>query len=236
MSEWRKKYKVHPAADAFPMMDDDELQKLGEDIKANGQLEPIITWLADDDLWILIDGRNRLEAMERLGLDYVDSDEYEGDDPVGYIISKNIYRRHLTPSQRALIAAELETLKQGRPGKDASLHVSRAEAAKLLNVSERSVATAATVRGTDEDKAAVKSGEKSVSAVAKDIAARTTPKPEPKPKAKPEPEPRCFGIFGARRVYVQEFVKLAPGDRDAELQELMDEIKNAIGKSLARAA
>jgi hypothetical protein len=30
---WRDNYKVHPAADALPMMPDDELAELGEDIK-----------------------------------------------------------------------------------------------------------------------------------------------------------------------------------------------------------
>ena len=45
-----------------------------------------------------------------------------------------------------MIAAELETMKQGRPGKDANLHVLRDDAAKLLNVSPRSVASAAVVR------------------------------------------------------------------------------------------
>ena len=33
---WRDKYKVHPAADVFPMMSDEELAELGEDIKKNG--------------------------------------------------------------------------------------------------------------------------------------------------------------------------------------------------------
>jgi hypothetical protein len=28
MSEWRKRYKVHPSADVFPMMSDDELALL----------------------------------------------------------------------------------------------------------------------------------------------------------------------------------------------------------------
>jgi hypothetical protein len=41
-SHWRDKYKVHPAADVFPMLSDDELAKLGEDIKANGLQSPII--------------------------------------------------------------------------------------------------------------------------------------------------------------------------------------------------
>ncbi len=33
-SKWRSRYKVHPAADVFSMMSDDELAKLGENIRA----------------------------------------------------------------------------------------------------------------------------------------------------------------------------------------------------------
>ncbi len=38
---WRDQYQVHPAADVFPMMTDDALANLGEDIKANGLNIPI---------------------------------------------------------------------------------------------------------------------------------------------------------------------------------------------------
>ena len=54
MSTWRDKYKVHPAADVFPMMDGDELAKLGEDIKANGLKHPIIFQVGTS---MLLDGR-----------------------------------------------------------------------------------------------------------------------------------------------------------------------------------
>jgi hypothetical protein len=37
---WRDQYKVHPAADVFPMMSDQELAELGEDIGANGLHNP----------------------------------------------------------------------------------------------------------------------------------------------------------------------------------------------------
>jgi ParB-like chromosome segregation protein Spo0J len=37
-----KKLKIHPAAGAFPMMPDDELDELAEDIKVNGLRHPII--------------------------------------------------------------------------------------------------------------------------------------------------------------------------------------------------
>jgi hypothetical protein len=38
---WRDDYKVHPAADVFPMMSDEELDTLGKDIEANGLHIPI---------------------------------------------------------------------------------------------------------------------------------------------------------------------------------------------------
>jgi ParB-like chromosome segregation protein Spo0J len=61
---WRNKYRVHPTADVLPMMSDEELAELGEDIKSNGLKEPITF----DREGVLLDGRNRLEAMERAGI------------------------------------------------------------------------------------------------------------------------------------------------------------------------
>lgn len=76
---WRDKYKVHPAADVFPMMSDEELEALGQDILENGLREPIkimrvrkakqIAENAFSQPTMLLDGRNRLEAMERVGID-----------------------------------------------------------------------------------------------------------------------------------------------------------------------
>jgi hypothetical protein len=98
MSTWREQYKVHPAADVFPMMSDEELLFLGEDIKANGVLDPITF----DKDGLLLDGRNRLEAAERagIGLRSWEKSTYLRD-PVCYVISRNILRRHLTKQQQA---------------------------------------------------------------------------------------------------------------------------------------
>ena len=131
MSKWRKQYKVHPAADVFPMMSDEELAALGEDIKANGLRVPVLLVAGPGGILdrhpILIDGRNRLEAMERVGLPIPRLDKWGGGsgvemvfdgetvfmgDPVAYIISLNIHRRHLTKQQQAdLIVAALATAK-----------------------------------------------------------------------------------------------------------------------------
>jgi hypothetical protein len=95
---WRDKYKVHPAAEVFPMMSDEELDALGEDIKANGINAPI-RFSGDGEL---IDGRNRLEAAERVGFELRswEAGTYLGS-PVAFIISANIRRRHLTKQQQA---------------------------------------------------------------------------------------------------------------------------------------
>src|SRR5258708_7264713 len=68
---WRDVYKVHPAADLFPMLPEDELRKLGEDIKANGLRENIVLWSPgrqeDNQAQYLLDGRNRLAALDLVG-------------------------------------------------------------------------------------------------------------------------------------------------------------------------
>jgi hypothetical protein len=106
---WRDTYKVHPAADVFPWMSDEELAALGEDIKANGLRVPILTWDGGDGP-VIVDGRNRLEAMERVGLT-AGSPFFQVSvkDPVSLIISLNIHRRHLNKQEQAdLIVAAVK--------------------------------------------------------------------------------------------------------------------------------
>ena len=110
MSNWRQLYKVHPAADVFPMMSDEELAKLGEDILAKGLITPILFWDGGAGP-LLIDGRNRLEAMERVGREANPSGlrQVSDKDPVPLLISLNIHRRHLTKQQQAdLIVAAIK--------------------------------------------------------------------------------------------------------------------------------
>ena len=97
---------------------------------------------------------------------------YTGNDPVGYVISKNLKRRHLNESQRAMVAERLATMAQGaRTDLSPIGEKSQAQAAKLLNVGKRSVERAREVRdhGAPELQAAVEGGQVSVSAAA-DIA------------------------------------------------------------------
>jgi len=161
----------HEYANLFPMLTGDAYDAFVEDVEANGVLFPIVMLGK-----AILDGRNRYMAARQLGIEYPVTD-YEGNDPLAFVWSVNGARRHISESKRAMIAAKVETLQQGRPGKDANLHVKRPDAAKLFNVSERSIASASKVQAKGDDALieSVVSGDVSVSAAA-DVA--ELPKPE----------------------------------------------------------
>jgi hypothetical protein len=167
--------EFHPLANIFPLLEGGEFDELVADIKANGLHEPIVVY--EDRV---LDGRNRSRACEAAGVEPTYT-VYTGDDPVAYVISLNLRRRHLDESQRAMVAAKLATLGHGgdrSSGKFAACSVpTQEEAAALLNISERSVRSAREVqeRGAPELVHAVERGAVSVSAAA-DVA--TLPKPE----------------------------------------------------------
>jgi ParB-like chromosome segregation protein Spo0J len=103
---------VHPLAAIFPMLPDDELADLAEDIKANGLIHSI---MLDQAGKVLVDGRNRLAACEIAGVEPHFERLPEGIEPAEYIVSVNLARRHMTVGQRALALAMLyPEAKRGR--------------------------------------------------------------------------------------------------------------------------
>lgn len=62
-----------------------------------------------------------------------------GDNPLAYVISSNLQRRHMSDSQRAMSAAKLANLGEGRPKTAQICAVSQDDAAKLLGVSRSAV-------------------------------------------------------------------------------------------------
>lgn len=144
MISWRDVLPIHPAAELFPIMGADELRALGEDIKKNGLRSPIIT---QDG--VILDGRNRLDAMELVGMTVIENgahrlsddvpweiladetDDYaEPVDPYGYVVSANIHRRHLTTAQKGEL---IEALLKARPER------SDRATAKIAKVSDKTV-------------------------------------------------------------------------------------------------
>ena len=67
MSRWRDQLPVHPCADIFPLLDSAELKALADDIAENGIRQEIHLYRYPDDRLVLLDGRNRLDALELLG-------------------------------------------------------------------------------------------------------------------------------------------------------------------------
>ena len=155
--------EFHPLADIFPLLDGQDFAGLVTDIREHGLHEPIVVY--EDKI---LDGRNRYRACEAAGVEPTFT-VYTGDDPVAYVISLNLRRRHLDESQRAMVAAKLATLKLGDNQHSEGLPIGRSS--ELLNVGERSVARAREVidRGATELVQAVERGRVSVSAAA-DIA------------------------------------------------------------------
>jgi hypothetical protein len=131
---WRERIKEHPAAAMFPLLADtapDELWELAADIKKNGLQQQIVLWSPtqfpgrDPKEKYLLDGRNRLDALE---LAFADDPERLAErlddalypdpengarllggevDPWDFVISANAHRRHLTPEKKRQLVADL---------------------------------------------------------------------------------------------------------------------------------
>ena len=155
--------KFHALANLFPLLDGDEFDALVADIRAYGLRQKII--LFDG---MILDGRNRYAACLEAGIE-PRFEVFNGADPLAFVVSSNLARRHLSASQRAMVAAKLANMRQGertdlKP--PANLRkVSQSDAAKLLNVSDRSVSSAKAVydQAVPELIEAVEKGEIAVS-------------------------------------------------------------------------
>ena len=98
-------YPFHESANLFPLMQPHEAEELRRDIAEHGQREPIVLHEG-----AILDGRNRYLACEALGIEPETTEWQPSGSPVDYVLSLNLHRRHLTSSQRAFVALELEKL------------------------------------------------------------------------------------------------------------------------------
>ena len=142
--------EYHELANVFPILPDREIESLAIDIRESGLRHPITLYQGK-----ILDGRNRFVACELAGVE-PRFDEYTGDDPTAFVISENIARRHLDESQRAACAALLANIRKGDNqhtlgSANLQNHVSQPEAAQLLNVSPRMVASAVKIKNERPD-------------------------------------------------------------------------------------
>jgi hypothetical protein len=93
---------IHDEANIFPMMNAAEFEALKGDIKANGLKKPIVVHEGK-----ILDGRNRLRACVEVGVEPKFEEWDQKGDQFDFVIGANIIRRHLSKSQKALIAYEM---------------------------------------------------------------------------------------------------------------------------------
>lgn len=163
------------------MMDEEALRALADDIKRNGQREAITVHEGK-----ILDGRNRFLACKIAKVSptftpWMDRDRTATE----WVLSKNLHRRHLDTSQRALVAAKAKPMfeEEARKRQKAALRKgdktpvpvnlpergdARDQAAAVVNVSGKSVSDAEKVldAGAPELVAAVEQGKIAVSAAA----------------------------------------------------------------------
>lgn len=200
---------IHPAAQFFPMMRAMEFELLKSDIREFGQRDDIILWCGQ-----ILDGRNRWQACIELDIIPRMSELPNDEDPYEYVVSKNLHRRNLPDRLRGLIAAKLIKAiydrKENPPigGREQKMDV--ATAAKLMNVSKRSVERAKSVleKGSDEVVRAVEDGELAIGQAAELVAAV--------PEKEFQTELLKEGAVEVRRAIKQD-VRTASQDREEDM-------------------
>jgi ParB-like chromosome segregation protein Spo0J len=164
-------------------MSDEQFRALVDDIDMNGVRSPILIYQGK-----IIDGWHRYKACLELNVKKMRMADWDGEDPVAFVLSQNLHRRHLNPSQRSFIFAELAEWSEsaGRPSKSLQVAAMTLEkAAELTQVSMTTMKAAkAAINAEPEVQEAVKQGRMSVTEAAK----LSKQDPETQKKAAKEPK------------------------------------------------
>jgi hypothetical protein len=243
---WRDRIKVHPAAELFPMMSDAELGELGKNILEHGLKQYLTLWTPETvgqfldngrRNRFLLDGRNRLEAIERgiadpkerekairlalsiggvndriPGKDRGGAKQLFGDvDPYEYVISANLHRRHLTRKQKREL---IQHLLKANPER------SDRETARIAKVDHETVGA---IRTGLELTGGIRQFEKTVGADGKARPARRSSPPRASKPKSPAAQLRDIAISGFSKLLHQR-----PADTLDDLARLLHDEKTRI--------
>jgi hypothetical protein len=115
---------VHPICDLLPLMEDAVFRALCDDIRANGQIHPIVLHEGQ-----IVDGRNRLLACRDVGVEpqFVDWRQvYSGPMVVTrWICSVNVERRHLTVDQVTAVEVALRAWEEQEAARQRRLEAAK---------------------------------------------------------------------------------------------------------------
>jgi hypothetical protein len=213
-------YEQHPMGKLFPPLGMEQAEQLAFDIAAHGLHNPITLFEGQ-----ILDGWNRYNACKSGGVlpKFV---EFQGDDPALFVISQNINRRHLSITERVMLAKQLLAVESKRAAqrqkrKAADLSASTdankkdmgkatAKVAKAVGVSASSVERAITIEKSaiPEVQEAVESGVMSLREAARvaklpkaeQATAMHTPKAT---KRRPAPKEDSYDLAALKRTWVR---------------------------------
>ncbi len=220
--------EFHPLANLFPLIEGQAFDDLVADIRANGIREPIVLHEGK-----ILDGRNRYRAGVAAGV--LDArgkatswehhrpttrafaiSGFDGD-PLAFVLSLNLHRRHLTTSQRAMIAAQIGRISHGGNRSKASYEGLSLDArATQLSVGRASVERAEIVvdKGVPELQDAVKAGGITVAA-ASNLA--TLPKEQQLATLRSADADVLYKVLAEERARKQALKRERRDEREAQL-------------------
>lgn len=165
--------EFHPLSQMFPYMTSDELAVLRDNVDKDRPDVVKVYTLGGK----VLEGKNMMLVAVILGLQ-VEFVEYEGSDPIGFLLTRNLHRRHLTISQRAYVAAQMVTTTRGsNQHKGTGIpepsikEVAQPEAARLLCISVDSVSGASKIlaSGNEEIIGAIRHGTITIHAALREL-------------------------------------------------------------------
>ncbi len=240
-------YTQHPLSAAFPSMSADDFQALKDDIEINGQREPVMIFEG-----MVLDGWHRYRACIELSIKPTQFNFPAEDDPVVFVKSQNLHRRHLTASQRAAAIVACSAWHPAhRQKKQTStgplLSGKKVEAASTLPKTNKQIAAEAgvTTRTVSDVKTAQKAGlidavrdgaltAEQAAKVARGTPATKPAKPTSKPAltvvAAPQATPDYTELDAAREQIADLQSMLAVANLGTVAEEDKDQAKNLIAE------